>query len=66
MFTRFGGERRQWLPLRVDPPLERDGGQFRLLLQGFVELRAVTLPDAAEVSRPDERERDGDDDREDE
>lgn len=59
LFGGLGGERRQWLSLRVDPTLERDGGQFRTLLQGFVELCAVALPDAAQIGRADQRERDG-------
>jgi hypothetical protein len=65
LFGGLGGECRQWLSLRVDPTLERDGGQFRTLLQGFVELCAVALPDAAQVSRADECQRDGDADGED-
>jgi hypothetical protein len=65
LFGGFGGERRQGLSLRVNPSFERDGGQFRTLLQGFVELRSVALPDAAQVCCADERQRDGDADGED-
>jgi hypothetical protein len=32
LFGSFGGERRQRLSLRVDPALERDGGQLGTLL----------------------------------
>ena len=64
LFAGLGGERRQGLALRVHPALEGDRRQLRLLPQGLVELRAVAAPDAAHVRHADERQRDGDDDRE--